>query len=141
MLAKALLEQLRRLRHRWRGAALTLTLGLAAIISGLAPTEAEAGSAESVALRAAHEWDLMMTSGQLFPEIDVAALAKISVPVLVMSGGTSYPFLQYIDQQLVRLVPGVQSIVYPEAGHQMWLIYPQLCRDDAIAFFSLHQSR
>jgi pimeloyl-ACP methyl ester carboxylesterase len=328
MLAKALLEQLRRLRHRWRGAALTLTLGLAAIISGLAPTEAEAGSAESVtravdigdgvtlhyveqgsgtpvvfvhgslsdysywetqltafsgryraiaysrrysppntnpartgysavtdsddlaafvtrlrlgrvyvighsygaltalflatrhpdlvravvlaeppavsllrhlpdeqavkgdamfadiqkrmvepmqrrfavgdaeggieifinyvfndphawagmsqadrraALRAAHEWDLMMTSGQLFPEIDVAALAKISVPVLVMSGGTSYPFLQYIDQQLVRLIPGVQSIVYPEAGHQMWLIYPQLCRDDAIAFFSRHR--
>jgi hypothetical protein len=38
-------------------------------------------------LRAAHEWDLMMTSGQLFPEIDAAALRKISVPVLVMSGG------------------------------------------------------
>jgi pimeloyl-ACP methyl ester carboxylesterase len=92
-------------------------------------------------LRAAREWDLIMTSGQLFPELDPAALRKISVPVLVMSGGISYPFLQYIDQQIVRLIPGAQSIVYPEAGHQMWLIYPRLCRDDAIAFFSRHRSR
>jgi pimeloyl-ACP methyl ester carboxylesterase len=95
----------------------------------------------TAALRAAHEWDLMMTSGQLFPELDVAVLRKISVSVLVMSGGTSFPFLQYIDQQLVRLIPGARNIVYPEAGHQMWLVYPQLCRDDAIAFFNLHRSR
>jgi pimeloyl-ACP methyl ester carboxylesterase len=90
-------------------------------------------------LRAAHEWEVMMTSGQLFPDIDPAAVSKISVPVLVMSGGISYPFIQYIDQELVRLIPGVQSIVYPEAGHQVWVIYPQLCRDDAIAFFSRHR--
>jgi hypothetical protein len=61
-------------------------------------------------LRAAHKWDLMMTSGQLFPEIDAAALRKISVPVLVMSDGISYPFLQYIDQQLVRLIPGARVL-------------------------------
>jgi pimeloyl-ACP methyl ester carboxylesterase len=64
-------------------------------------------------LRAAHEWDLMMTSGQLFPEIDAAAVRKISVPVLVMSGGISYPFLQYIDQQLVRLIPGARVLQPP----------------------------
>lgn len=89
-------------------------------------------------LRAAHEWEVMMTSGELFPELDPAAVRSINVPVLVMSGGVSYQFIQYIDQEIVRLVPGVHSIVYPEAGHQMWLQYPQLCRDDAIAFFSLH---
>jgi hypothetical protein len=48
MLAKAILGQLRRLRHRCRDAALMLTLWLAAFTSGLAPAEAEAGSAESV---------------------------------------------------------------------------------------------
>ena len=47
MLAEAILEQLRRLRYLSRGAALTLTLGLADLTSGLAPAEADAGSAES----------------------------------------------------------------------------------------------
>jgi hypothetical protein len=52
-----------------------------------------------------------------------------------MSGGATYPFLQYIDQELVRLLPGSASIVYPDAGHQMWYKYPVLCRNDAEAFF------
>ncbi|MGH8201006.1 MAG: hypothetical protein ACREVO_11720 [Steroidobacteraceae bacterium] len=46
-------------------------------------------------MRDAHEWDVMMTSGTLFPEIDPAAIRKISPPVLVMSGGVSYKFLGY----------------------------------------------
>jgi non-heme chloroperoxidase len=90
-------------------------------------------------LRDAHEWDVMMTTGELFPEIDPAAIRRMRVPVLVMSGGVSYPFIQYIDQELVRLIPGAESIVYPDSGHQMWFKYPQLCRDDTLAFFSRHR--
>jgi len=86
-------------------------------------------------LRDAHEWDVMMTSGTLFPAIDPAAIRKIRVPVLVMSGGISYKFLGYIDQEIVRLIPNSRSIVYPDAGHQMWYKYPVLCREDAEAFF------
>lgn len=87
-------------------------------------------------MRDAHEWDVMMTSGTLFPEIDPAAIRKIRVPVLVMSGGVSYKFLGYIDQEIVRLIPNSRSIVYPDAGHQMWYRYPALCREDAEAFFN-----
>lgn len=86
-------------------------------------------------MRDAHEWDVMMTSGTLFPEIDPAAIRRIGVPVLVMSGGVSYRFLGYIDQEIVRLIPNSRSIVYPDAGHQMWYKYPALCREDAEAFF------
>ncbi len=89
-------------------------------------------------LRDAHEWDVMMTTGELFPTIDPAAIRRTSVPVLVMSGGVSYPFLQYIDQELTRLLPNSQSIVYPDAGHQMWYQYPVLCRNDVEAFFRRH---
>jgi pimeloyl-ACP methyl ester carboxylesterase len=87
-------------------------------------------------MRDAHEWDVMMTSGTLFPEIDPAAIRKIRVPILVMSGGMSYKFLGYIDQEIVRLIPNSRSIVYPDAGHQMWYKYPALCREDAEAFFN-----
>ena len=89
-------------------------------------------------LRDAHEWEVMMTSGELFPQIDQAAVHQLRVPVLLMSGGASYEFIQYIDQELVRLIPNVESIVYPDAGHQMWLKYPKLCRDDAVQFFLRH---
>lgn len=87
-------------------------------------------------MRDAHEWDVMMTSGTLFPEIDPAAIRRIKMPVLVMSGGASYKFLEYIDQEIVRLIPNSRSIVYPDAGHQMWYKYPTLCREDAETFFA-----
>jgi pimeloyl-ACP methyl ester carboxylesterase len=92
-------------------------------------------SDQAETLRDAHEWDVMMISGTLFPEIDPAAIHAIRVPVLVMSGGVSYKFLGYIDQEIVRLIPQSRSIVYPDAGHQMWYKYPKLCRDDTEAFF------
>ena len=92
-------------------------------------------SERAATLRDAHEWDVMMTTGELFPEIEPAAIRQLRVPVLVMSGGSSYPFLQYIDQELVRLMPNSKSIVYPDAGHQMWYKYPVLCRNDVEAFF------
>ena len=37
-------------------------------------------------LRDAHEWDVMMTTGTLFPEIEPGSIQKISVPVLRTSG-------------------------------------------------------
>lgn len=87
-------------------------------------------------MRDAHEWDVMMTSGTLFPNINPAAIHKINIPVLVMSGGVSYKFLGYIDQEIVRLIPHSRSIVYPDASHQMWYKYPVLCREDTEAFFN-----
>jgi pimeloyl-ACP methyl ester carboxylesterase len=95
-------------------------------------------SDRAATLRDAHEWDVIMTTGELFPEIDPAAVARIRVPVLVMSGGKSPPFLQYIDQELARLIPGSESIVYPDAGHQMWYTSPVLCSNDVKVFFARH---
>lgn len=89
-------------------------------------------------LRDAHEWDVMMTTGTLFPYIDPAAIRKIRLPVLIMSGGKSYPFLSLIDQELARLIPGSRNIVFPNDGHQMWYQSPVLCRRDAEAFFQAH---
>jgi pimeloyl-ACP methyl ester carboxylesterase len=96
-------------------------------------------AARTATLRDAREWEVMMTNGELFPKIDPAAVRKLRVPVLLMSGGASYEFIQYIDQELVRLIRNAESIVYPDAGHQMWLKYPRLCRDDAMQFFLYHR--
>src|SRR5262249_6313897 len=90
-------------------------------------------------LRNAHEWDVMLPRGTLFPAIPPESIRKIHVPVLIMSGGQSYRFLGPIDHELARLIPQAQEVIYPDAGHQMWLQHPQDCRDATEAFFRSHE--
>jgi pimeloyl-ACP methyl ester carboxylesterase len=85
-------------------------------------------------LRSAREWDVMMTTGTLFPDITPREVRKIKIPVLLLSGAKSYPFLGLITQELARLLPNNQSIVYPNAGHQMWYQEPEKCRKDVEEF-------
>ncbi|MGH8282572.1 MAG: alpha/beta fold hydrolase [Gammaproteobacteria bacterium] len=89
-------------------------------------------------MKNAHEWDVMMTTGTLFPYIDLAAIHRIRLPVLIMSGGKSYPFLALIDRELARLIPNSESVVFPDDGHQMWYQSPVLCRQNVEAFFRAH---
>ena len=95
-------------------------------------------SSKTQTMRDAHEWDVMMTTGTLFPLIDPAAVKKIRVPVLIITGGKSYPFTRAIDSDLARLIPGSQSFVLPNDGHQMWYQHPVECRKTVEAFFRDH---
>jgi pimeloyl-ACP methyl ester carboxylesterase len=76
----------------------------------------------------------MMTSGTLFPEIEPGSVQKISVPVLLLSGGKSYPFLRLIDERLSQLLPVNQRVEFSDTGHQMWLAHPDLCRNAVLHF-------
>lgn len=86
-------------------------------------------------MKNAHEWDVMMTSGTLFPVISPAAIRAIKVPTLLLSGGKSYPFLALTDAELARLLPNSKRIVFPDAGHQLWMQHPDEARADAEQFF------
>ncbi len=81
------------------------------------------------ALRNAGEWDAMLTSGELFPTLEPSAVRAIHAPVLLLSGELSYPFLGLIDEELLHLLPDARRVVVPQAGHQMWIEQPQVCRD------------
>jgi pimeloyl-ACP methyl ester carboxylesterase len=85
-------------------------------------------SARQETLRDAREWDVMMTKGTLFPAIEPEAIRGIKVPVLLLSGEKSYPFLSLIDEELARLLPNNQRIIVRGAGHQMWFQEPDKCR-------------
>lgn len=87
-------------------------------------------------LEDAHEWDVMMTSGTLFPTITPQAVQTISAPVLILMGAKSYPFLGVIGRELARLLPKSETIVFPDAGHQMWLQDPEACRNDVEKFLA-----
>jgi pimeloyl-ACP methyl ester carboxylesterase len=91
-------------------------------------------SARDETLRDAHEWDVMMTTGTLFPEIAPGTIRKITTPSLLLSGAKSYPFLGLITEELARLLPNREVILLPNAGHQMWYQAPDTCRKDVEAF-------
>ena len=98
-------------------------------------------SARQETLRNAHEWDVMMTTGILFPDIEPPTIRKITAPVLLLSGAKSYPFLGLITEELARLLPNREAIVLPDAGHQMWYQAPDVCRKDVEAFLVRMASR
>jgi pimeloyl-ACP methyl ester carboxylesterase len=79
-------------------------------------------------LKDAHEWDVMLPTGVLFPDFTTAQVAAIKTPTLILSGAKSYPFLGTIDAEIARLLPSAKHIVFPNATHQMWLEEPDLCR-------------
>ncbi|MGN6517137.1 MAG: alpha/beta fold hydrolase [Rhizomicrobium sp.] len=85
-------------------------------------------------MKDAHEWDVMMTAGKLFPAIAPESVRAIKTPVLMFSGAQSYPFLGVIDAQIARLLPHVQRFIIPGVGHQMWLQKGDFCRAQASAF-------
>ena len=87
-------------------------------------------------LRDAHEWDVMMTAGTLFPAITPQVVQRISSPVLILLGAKTYPFLELIGRDLATLLPKSRTIVFPDAGHQMWLQEPEECRHDVEKFLA-----
>ncbi len=80
-------------------------------------------------LRNAEEWDVMLPRGELFPVIAPGIVSALHKPTLLLSGAKSYPFLGLIDAALLSLLPDRHRIVFPNAGHQMWLQEPAACRN------------
>jgi non-heme chloroperoxidase len=90
-------------------------------------------------LNHAHEWDIMMTTGSLFPELDPEPVRKITAPALLLSGENSYSFLKLIDQELERLLPHGRRIILPGATHRMWFEQPEVCRKAVLDFWRVHE--
>jgi pimeloyl-ACP methyl ester carboxylesterase len=95
--------------------------------------------AHAETLKNAHEWEVMMTSGTLFPQITAEEVRRIDVPILLLSGGKSYALLRLTDGELERALPRARRIVFADTGHQMWLTHAAECRAYSEEFFGQHQ--
>ena len=93
-------------------------------------------SSRDQTLKNAREWDVMMTTGTLFPVIRPQAIREISAPVLLLMGARSYPFLGVIGRELAYLLRNSKTINFPDAGHQMWFQDPEACRSDVEKFLA-----
>jgi pimeloyl-ACP methyl ester carboxylesterase len=86
-------------------------------------------------LNHSHEWDIMMTTGELFPDLEPQAVRKIVAPALILSGEKSYRFLALIDEELARLLPHNHRIILRGATHRMWFEQPEPCRTGVLDFW------
>jgi pimeloyl-ACP methyl ester carboxylesterase len=71
-------------------------------------------SAHDETLRDAHEWDVMMSTGTLFPNIEPETIRNITAPVLLLSGAKSYPFLGLLSRNLA--IGAIEAFVGPVAA-------------------------
>jgi len=92
-------------------------------------------------LNHAGEWDVMMTTGELFPMIEPESIRKITTPVLLLSGEKSYGFLGLIDEELTRLLPHARRIILHGVTHRMWFEQPEACRNAVLEFWRLQATR
>jgi len=84
------------------------------------------------------EWNVILTKGDLFPEITASQIHSIKVPVLLLSGDKTYAFLTLIDKELHELLPDNKQVIFKEASHRMWYEKPEECREAVIEFLSSH---
>jgi pimeloyl-ACP methyl ester carboxylesterase len=85
-------------------------------------------------LKNAHEWDVMLTQGELFPDLKSEEVKKIQAPTLLLSGAKTFAFLKLIDERLGRLLPHNQRVVLPEATHHLFYEQPEKCRNVIFEF-------
>jgi len=85
-------------------------------------------------LKNAHEWDVMLTEGELFPDLKSEEVKKIKAPTLLLSGAKTFEFLKLIDEELGRLLPDNHRIVLPDATHHLFYEQPEKCRKAIIEF-------
>jgi pimeloyl-ACP methyl ester carboxylesterase len=86
--------------------------------------------------RNAPELEALVTSENMYPGLDRAAVRKIAVPVLLLSGEKSPPSHKLVDEELARLLPekGRQRAIIRDADHGMWLQQPEACRKAVLEF-------
>ena len=85
------------------------------------------------------DWRAITTSPRVFPAVSRDEMAKIAVPVLMISGGKTAPVHRLVDPELAKVIPGSQRVVIAEASHDMCSEQPAACAT-AIADFILRRS-
>jgi pimeloyl-ACP methyl ester carboxylesterase len=84
----------------------------------------------------ASELEALVTSDNMYPGLDRAAVRKIAVPALLLSGEKSPPSHKLIDEELERLLPQKrrQRVIIRDADHGMWFQQAEACRKAVLAF-------
>jgi non-heme chloroperoxidase len=88
-----------------------------------------------VALRAnLRDWEVMFRSSELLPDISRESLRSLKVPVLMLSGASSYDLGKLVDGELERTLPNVRRVLVPDGTHEACSEQPTVCATAIGAF-------
>jgi pimeloyl-ACP methyl ester carboxylesterase len=80
------------------------------------------------------DWEVMFRSRDLLPDIPAADLRKLDLPVLMLSGASSYELGKLVDAELERTLPKVRRVLIPEGTHDACVEKPDICAREIAAF-------
>ena len=90
----------------------------------------------SVLFANVREWQALTTSRDAFPAISRAEVRRLDRPVLMISGGRSYPMLRAIDAELERQLPRVRRKVVAGGTHDVCTEQPIVCAREIRSFLA-----
>lgn len=73
------------------------------------------------------EWQALTTSADAFPPITREQVRQLSQPVLMLSGGRTYPMLALTDSELERQLRNGRRKVIPDGTHDVCSEQPPVC--------------
>jgi pimeloyl-ACP methyl ester carboxylesterase len=82
------------------------------------------------------EWRALTSSSEAFGPITRADLGALSVPVLMISGGRSYPLFQLVDAELEQHLPDVRRLIVPDGTHDVCSEQAETCARALRQFFT-----
>jgi non-heme chloroperoxidase len=85
------------------------------------------------------EWQALTTSRDAFPSISREQIGNLQVPVLMLSGGETYPMLRLTDAELERHLQNGRRQIVPNGTHDVCSEQPSVCAAAIRAF--LDQAR
>lgn len=116
-------------------AMLTLTEGIA----GKLGTDSNADLRMQGRMRNVRAMKILTTSERQFPAIDPQALARISVPTLLISGERTEPLWHEVFMTLQRHMPRAEAVVIPAAGHAVARDQPEAFNRCALEFLARNE--
>jgi non-heme chloroperoxidase len=80
------------------------------------------------------EWQALTTSSDAFPPVSREQIRKLPMPVLMLSGGRSYPMLRLTDAELERQLTHGRRQVIADGTHEVCSEQPPVCAAAIRAF-------
>lgn len=113
-------------------------LGVTLMTGGIAGAAAAQGQALQRRLRSAHAMRMLALSSNEFPLLPPAALAALTMPVLLVSGAETPAIHRETFRNVAAAMPQAACVVVPGAGHAVARDQPRAFNEAALHFLQHH---